>query len=306
MAEISGPYRRPRPHRRPPHEVLARATTRKSPHSSLRKLEDRSYLAGRYLYLRRLRRSPQPPIVVYSVGKTGTTAIADTLYDAGFHPVLQVHNLRPRVAEQAEARARAQDPMATPHFAWESLHLSRNLPTPAQPWLVISSVRDPIKRNIAHFFQAGEFAGYLEGATVATLLERFGDRWESGLGWYTSNFRLCLGLDVFDHPFDPARGYQIIDTPRFSTLLLRQESLDVAPGALSEFLDLDEPLELKRSNVGDEKSYADLYRDFLAQARPPRPVVDRIYSHPMVRHFYSPEEIERFRDHWLSGSTRSP
>lgn len=278
----------------------SRAAGRRSRFNQISRWEENSYRTGRYLYLRRLRTAPRPPIVVYSVGKTGTTAIADTLYDAGFHPVLQVHNLRPRVAESAERAALARDPRATPHYVWESLHLSRNLPTPERPWLVVSSVRDPIKRNIAHFFQAGEFEGYLEGATVDALIERFSDRWDGGLSWYHSNFRLCLGLDVLDHPFDPEVGYQIIDTPAFSVLLLRQESLSIAPTALAEFFGLDSPLELKRSNVGSQKSYASLYREFLDRARPPAEVVERVYSHPMVRHFYSPAEIEAFRDHWSS------
>lgn len=305
-----GPTPRPRAHRRPPDDIPPRAKARSSRHRLVQRIERRNYAARRYLYMRRLSTAPGPPIVVYSVGKTGTTAIADTLYDAGFHPVLQVHNLRPRVAVEAEAKARVKDgqpsngsktPKATPHYVWESLHLTRSMPTPERPWLVVTSVRDPIKRNIAHFFQAGEFEGYLDDqATVESLLERFGNRWDAGLNWFESNFRLSLGFDVLDHPFDPEQGYQIVDTPRFSVLLLRQESLAKAPVALAEFLGLDEPLELKRSNVGDQKSYASLYRDFLAQARPPRSVVERVYGHPMVQHFYSPAEIAAFRDHWLS------
>ena len=53
-----------------------------------------------------------------------------------------------------------------------------------------------------------------------------------------------------------------------------------------------------RKNVGAEKTYGDLYDDFVAALWPPTDVIDRAYSSRLVQHFYSPEEIARFREFW--------
>jgi hypothetical protein len=50
--------------------------------------------------------------------------------------------------------------------------------------------------------------------------------------------------------------------------------------------------------VGAEKAYGDLYRRFLDGLHPPAEAIERAYSSRLVRHFYSPEEIARFRRRW--------
>jgi hypothetical protein len=51
-------------------------------------------------------------------------------------------------------------------------------------------------------------------------------------------------------------------------------------------------------NVGAQKPYAALYRGFLERYRPDEATLDVIYGSAFMQHFYSPDEIDGFREKW--------
>ena len=158
------------------------------------------------------------------------------------------------------------------------------------------------------FFQPSVRRGYVDSATaVDQLLERFGDRLDRlPLRWFETHLQPALGIDVYDAGFDVDRGYVILTTPKVKLLLLRCEGLAVAPHALAELLDADCPIDVGRENVGADKAYGDLYRAFAAALRPSSDAIDRIYSSRLVEHFYSSEEIARFRKFWSVRDDSTP
>ena len=81
-------------------------------------------------------------------------------------------------------------------------------------------------------------------------------------------------------------------------LVMRRESLDRAPRALARLIGRDEPVPLPRTNVAEDKDYAELYRGFLDAIRVAPEVLDRAYSSRFARHFYSEEERAGFRRRW--------
>jgi len=243
------------------------------------------------------RREGGSPIVVFAMAKTGTSAVAAALRSAGFGPVFQVHDLDPEFLRREEREYRWP---VRPWRNWDAQCVLRRPPTTAAPWRVISLVREPIAQTVSAFFQPAVRRGYIDSATaVDQLLERFGDRLDRlPLRWFESHLEPALGIDVYDRGFDVDHGYQIITTPTVKLLLLRCEGLDVAPRALADLLDAEGPIAIGRENVGADKVYGDLYREFVAALRPPSAVIDRAYSSRLVEHFYSSDEIARFREFW--------
>ena len=71
----------------------------------------RSYAASKQVALWRMHRS-EPPIVVFSMGKTGSTAIARAVRGVTDQLVFQVFRLEPERLAQAERRYRASHPRA--------------------------------------------------------------------------------------------------------------------------------------------------------------------------------------------------
>lgn len=262
-----------------------------------------SYTLARARHLHR----PGPagsPTVVFSMAKTGSSAIASALRTTGIGPVHHVHDLDPAFLEREEAEYRWS---GRPWRIWDAQRLSRAPATPAAPWRVVSIVRDPIAQSISAFFQPGSRRGYLNPtATVSSLREGFGDRLDRlPLHWFDTHVLPALGIDVYATPFDQARGYQLISTPTVRLLLLRCEGLTVAPTALAELLELRHPVEVPHVNVGAEKDYAELYEAFRLAIRPDAEQLDRAYGSRLVRHFYSAGEINRFRALWSGGASSS-
>lgn len=248
------------------------------------------------------RRVPSgPPVVVFSMAKTGSSAVAAGLQAVGAAPVHHVHDLDPAFLAREEAEYRWS---GRPWRIWDAQRLLRHPPTVAAPWRVVSIVRDPIAQTMSAFFQPGARRGYLHAsATVESLRHAFGDRLDRlPLHWFDTHIRPALGIDVFASEFDVQRRYQILSTPTVRLLLLRCEDLDVAPAALAELLGTSDPVAVPRVNVGAEKDYAPLYESFRAAVRPTSEQLDRAYRSRVVRHFYSPDEIARFRALW-SGDT---
>jgi hypothetical protein len=253
------------------------------------------FAKGRHRITRR--RQHGSPVVVFAPAKTGTSAVTVAVREAGFGPVFQVHDLDPAFLAQEEREYRWS---GRPWRNWDGQRLLQRPPTTSAPWRVVSLVREPIAQSVSAFFQPAVRRGYLGSATtVDELLERFDDRLDRlPLRWFESHLQPVLGIDVFDSPFDIDRGFQIIATPTVKLLLLRREGFGVAPEALAELLDADHPIDVPRVNVSAEKIYGDLYHDFVGALRPSRHAIERAYTSRVARHFYSPGEIARFREHW--------
>ena len=272
--------------------------------SVARRLATRSYVVAKQIALARMRRS-DPTIVVFSMGKTGSTAIARAVQDATGDRVFQVFRLvADRLAEAEDRyRAGARPPFPGALHLWESEFLLRRPPTPSAPWTVITTVREPIAQAVSAFFHGGGRRGVLGGVTPDNVAETLlAESWvRPPLRWFDREFAPALGIDVFDHPFDPAAGHRVIATPSVRVLLLRQESLAIAPEVLARFLGRTDPVPVPARNEAAGKEYAAQYREFLASVRLPGPVLDQAYSSRYARHFYADSELERFRQRWSQG-----
>lgn len=243
------------------------------------------------------------PLVVFSMAKTGSSAIAAALRATGRGPVHHVHDLDPEFLAREELDYRWS---GRPWRIWDAQRLLRTPATVTRPWTVVSLVRDPIAQTVSAFFQPAARRGLLRpGATVEDLRQRFGDRLDHlPLRWFDRRLLPALGIDVFATPFDTYARFTLIQTPTVRLLLLRSEDLAVAPTALALLLNQPEPVPVPRVNVGADKSYADLYEQLRQSLRPSPRQLDAAYGSRVVRHFYTEPEIDRFRMVWSHETTR--
>jgi len=273
--------------------------------SVARRLVGQSYPASKRLALWRMRRT-EPPLVVFSMGKTGSTAIARAIHDATGDPVFQVFRLSPDLVTDAERRYRATEPDAPfpgARHLWESEYLLRRPPTASAPWTVITTVREPVAQAVSAFFHASGRRAYLDGdRSVAQLVDELvaGDWTRPPVRWFDREFRSAFGIDVYEQPFDVAAGHAVIETPAVRVLLLRQESFAAAPIALGRFLGRAGPVPVPARNEASTKSYGGRYAEFVASARLPPAVLDAAYGSRYARHFYADREREGFRRRWAA------
>ena len=269
--------------------------------ASISRVARRSYTLTKWRSLRKLARLEGTPVVVFCMSKTASSAVVRSLQDATSQPVFKIHLLLPESVRRGEAQYRQTDRAARPRHIFHASYLMRHPPTADRPWLVVTIVREPVMRSVSEFFQAGRRLGRLhDEATTGARFERFAT--DQGiprtLGWFDRELKPSLGIDVFEHPFDPTSGYGTIETPAVRMLVLRQESLEVAPGALAQLLGLPRGVPLVERNVGAEKAYAELYDTVVREVRLPPATLDLAYRSRFARHFYSSTEIDRFRARW--------
>ena len=228
-----------------------------------------------------------PPVLVFQMGKVGSSAVRSTLA-AGWPGVVdQAHAI-----EQFGAEARAA------LDACRTFRLRH---------LVISPVRDPLSRNVSAFFEnftrdtglAWSDAPEDPDALLALFLARA--RHENGTEWFDRRMRPAFGLDVYATPFDHARRAQEYRAGAARVLVYRSD------------LGRDEQLALLarftgrrlsgwvRQNEASDKAYAARYGRFIAEARLPAAYADEVLASRFARHFWTDEERAAQRARWVDG-----
>jgi hypothetical protein len=257
--------------------------------------------------------SDPQPVLIYQMGKVGSSTVARVLRAAAY-PELHVHSLEPNALRRVYAEQNRVAGRFSVGYTW---YLSRAVQARLRRLgdghrvSVITLVRDPIARDVSALFQSPEVQGSaLLGAddaldverALASLRSRFSKKdacwWV--FDWFQSELAATLGVDVMAAPFPRERGWTIADGERASALVLRTEDLDrsLAP-ALRAFLGIEvDDVSGYRSNVRSEGGDAVRYDEVLSGLRLPREVVERIYAHPFMRHFYTEPMIDACVARW--------
>lgn len=266
-------------------------------------------------YRRSIRRAvagPSPVVLVYTAPKVASSAVAAALLGAG-QAVFQVHMISADSMRSLHERMRRRGlvNMKLGAFGLKDIGkvITSELLAPRHPARIVSLVRDPVARNISFYFQTLDDLWQTERAyervSVERLLAEFHERFrhERGIEWFDEEFKPVLGIDVYEHPFPRDLGYQRIDSGPYEVLIMRHDLDDrVKEKCLAELIGVG-PVSLRPANVGAEKPYADVYREFLRRVELPEGYVNRMLESKYARHFYGPEELARFRTRWLKGKS---
>ena len=198
------------------------------------------------------------------------------------------------------------------------LKIESNLP--GIKWKVITLTRDPIARNISAFFENLEITvldsgqkfqiqsdiwdiepRVIEPHNIKELFRLFFDRFYhfDPMEFFDKEINGTFGIDVYSTEFPADKGYKIYTDEIADTLLIRMENLNqCVTEALGSFLGI-KTIQLFNENISNQKHYASLYRQFKDTIVLPVDYVQQMYDSRYMSHFYSHDEIKRFRSHWL-------
>lgn len=247
------------------------------------------------------------PIVVCSMGKTGSTALARAIAAATGERVFQVFRLDPVAAAAAEARYRATHPRRSPGPApfpgalhlWESDFLARRPPRADAPWRVIVPIREPVAQAVSAFFHACAARGRTTLDPVTARRELLAEGWlDRPARWFDREVGPALGLDVYATGEAPVATPLELGSDTVGLLVVRLEDAAATPDALGRFLGLGAPVAVPPRNAASTRDYADAYRAFFVAPGLPVEVLDATYGSQYARHFYSAREIAAFRARW--------
>lgn len=246
--------------------------------------------------------NPHPPIVVWQKGKVGSSSIYKTLTSMGLaNPVFQIHFLNPdNLARTRNDHESKGIPVPT-HIDEGEILLDRYKKTKGDGWKFITIVRDLTKIIISGFFQYIDRLSYNHESLLTKkgnintdlalqLLEKrfynFDESTDYVCTWFDREIKQMTKIDVFNHPFDHEKGYTIINEKN-DLLILKTELLNSTfHEAISKFLQVDFPGQLKSSNISKNKYYGKAMEQVLKDLVIPDDIIRKIYSSKYMKHFY--------------------
>lgn len=276
------------------------------------------------LHLNNLERKKS--LLVYQMGKVGSSTTVRSLrsLDLDMH-IYQIHVLTNdcirRVEKTYKNASKVHDRAIIDQHLLESIYLRKQLDKglKGEKWKVVTLIREPIARNISCFFEA--FNQYfpdvairykIEAAKmedrIEELIEVFLQRFkhETPLIWFDVHMKPVFGIDVFSSDFPKSKGYKIYNGENADLLLIRFENINqCSANAFREFLNIED-FALINANISSNKPYSLAYQKFLENIVLPDDYVNKMYTSTYVQHFYSEEEINRFRVKWRKTSFDNP
>ena len=244
-----------------------------------------------------LRAQPRP-LLVYQMGKVGSSSVCDALLAAGLRP-LQVHVLGKKSAESR--RRFAEQGLPLPYHKYVEQLLQVYLRLTKQRVKIITLVRDPIARVVSNSYQAGERYDRDTGdatAMVESLTKKLLQANALGYcyNWFDEEIREVFGMDIVVQAFDRERGHIQLSGQRAEVLVLKLERLDELWPVIGSFVGRD--VAAKRSNIRSQSRDGETYQGVRAALSLPRDHVERLYDHPWMRHFYADQEVAAFIEQW--------
>lgn len=271
-----------------------------------------------YNFTRELKSNTRETVIVYQMGKVGSTTVFKSLRTLKNVDVYHVHTLTRDGIEKVENMYKNNSHRTRNIYEHllESQYLRNQLDKGLEgknKWKVVTLVRDPIAKNISSFFHhletrlGYEYKTKKEVMKIEDIIEELTKRFlrrlnghENSLTWFERELKPVFGIDVYSRAFPKSKGYEIYESEYADVLVLRLENLnECGCDAFKNFLDLNE-FNLVPRNVGNNKSYRDIYQGFLDSIVLPDSYIEKMYTSKYVRHFYSEEETEAFKAKWRS------
>jgi len=266
-------------------------------------------------FLQYLNSRNRETVIVYQMGKVGSTTIYDSLQPLKNLDVYHIHSLTKERIEVVEKNYKSsfRYKHSIPAHILESQYLRKKLEKGLKgkkKWKVVTRVRDPIARNISSFFQIlEEYVGHnyqakIESMKVEDIIEELMElflykyKGEKPLNWFDIELKAVFDIDIYSREFSKSKGYEIYEAEFADALLIKLENLNECAGdAFKNFLGVSN-FALINSNISSSKSYSDIYRQFLNSILLPESYINKMYTSKYMRHFYSQEEIEALKAKW--------
>jgi len=255
----------------------------------------------------------EQPILVYQMGKVGSTTISKTLSNLNIkNSIYHVHYLSKHRIDEAIVEYKNLKTSVVPMHLRRSKYLANKFNFKEDKIKIITLTREPIARIISGFFQNISYFspevvhGYntidsdLAFKKVKNNIINYDINSEDAATWFDREFKEALGIDIYNFEFPKEKGYQIIKKNNIECLIIKMEKLnDIGIKAISEFLSINENSKLEHTNIGSEKEFALDQKKLKNDLHFDEQILQYIYSSKYMKHFYTDEEISSYIKKWM-------
>lgn len=243
------------------------------------------------------------PILIYQMGKVGSTSITQSLPKERYPLVYHLHVMNEQRLETTIQAWEAGIPwpyrlIQTGYFALN------NIIQPKRQCRIITMTRDPIARNVSAFFENyHQHTGQRFEKTTLGIEEIINCFLQTDqtvpLDWFDMEMKDVLGIDIYQQPFPKDAGYRRIKHENIDLIVYKSElALEKQSHILSDFLS-DPAFSLSIGNISSDKLYADAYHKMKDSIQFEPKFVDQMLNSKYVQHFYTDAEIQQMRAKWV-------
>jgi len=184
--------------------------------------------------------------VVHSAGKCGSRAVRNTLQQAGYN----VKHAHVMTGERNPGKC-----------------------------FVITPIRELVRRNVSAYFENCYEGGRV---TVDDFISGLEGRHMKGATFFDNRFQPYWGIDVYDTPFNPRRGWKVYEGDGVKALVIRLENFDQWRNAFYSLTGHYPP-----SLLHTHKTRHAEYRRFLVNEVIPESYYKKMWDTRFMKHFYS-------------------
>jgi len=242
-------------------------------------------------------------VIVYQMGKVASSSIASSLKMRGDMDVFHTHSLNAdRIRALNEFKvSKGWSGMVNDSNKTSALY--KTIKNENKKISVITMVREPIGRNISAFFQNlhiifrnGEIGGLCQSQLAESFISRYPHR--IPIEWFDKELKECLGVDVYKVSFPKKKGAIIINDGRYDVLIMRHDIPDfVKQDYIGRLLHITD-VKITPKNIGKEKSYALIYKDFIEQVTMSDAYLSEMLDSKYAKHFFEKRELELLKIRW--------
>lgn len=240
-------------------------------------------------------------VVVLRSGKVASSSIVRSLQnlpeEISAYPVFSFHQLsdqRENILNELKKLSRVSYPHRLSghamRYVWDKNRDSLK-------WKFIAGVRDPIAQMIsAHYENKSDKPVRAKTDFYKEVI----NQWFYCSSFFQRVYADIIGVDVYKYPFNKEKGYTIITDGNVEILLYTTEKLNVVfEEAILNFLGIP-GITMINANEANSKNYRDCYKKAISSLENSftSEELDQFYSHNVVTHFYSGQEIALFRKRW--------
>jgi hypothetical protein len=247
------------------------------------------------------------PVLVYSMGKVGSSSIVNTLRDIGIDEV-QPHSFTiSRRGSYFVLPNRGRVKKLKDKIKSNLLKLKGKLyfftkRITGEKIKVITLTRDPLARTISAYFEQYQYVLGKDINQVNTkdLIANFFEfaNHHTPHIWFDNEIKAMLGADVYKLDFDREIGWHKVQTRYYHLLIIKMESLSSLEEPLAKLFNVNEFV-LKPTNRSDFKVYKTAYDRFRQEIRFSKEYLDFHYNSRYATHFYTKKELSDFRKKWI-------
>jgi len=249
-------------------------------------------------------------LLIYTMAKTGTTSMRIALEKAKGGPLLYSHTMNQSLGfsdvgginDKLGSKTDWCDIDSVMLYYGQAIEIIKNSINKGKKVKIITSAREPVARNISFMFFTLPLM-FSKNADIAVHKYAFTEIFEYMyykmidhdyvLNWFDSEIKACLGIDIYEYPFDKEKGYVLIEKDNVELLVLKMEKLDNCAQIIKEFTGVNE-FTLERENSSENYWYKPVYDKFKEKFIPDKEYLEHMYESKFMHYFYSDDEIKGF------------